>query len=181
MSRPAKILPFISPAEIENLNRQLATAIFRDYEAKVSEKSPLLIVVTLKGALFFAADLTRHLTLPTEIDFVRVASYGSGTKTSGIIKMTKDLDCVLEGRHVLVLDEIVDSGRTLNYLLEHFQKTHPASLKVCALLSKPSRREVEIKIDYLGREVEDKFVVGYGLDFGEKYRNLPGIHILAQD
>jgi hypoxanthine phosphoribosyltransferase len=170
--------PFIDPTTIAETITKLAAAVNADYANEVSETSPLVLVVTLKGALFFAADFARKISIPTEIDFVRASSYGASTKSSGTIKVTKYLDSNIENRHVLVLDEIVDSGRTLSFLLAEFEKAKPKSLKVCSLLSKPSRREIPVNIDYLGKEVPDKFLVGYGLDFGEKYRNLPGIFIL---
>lgn len=132
----------------------------------------LLIVTTLKGAFFFAADLVREITVPVHLDFVRVASYGSGTKSSGTVRILKDLETSPEGKHVLIVDEIVDSGRTLQFLVNRVQADNPRTVKVCSLLSKPSRREVEIDVSYLGEEVEDKFLIGYGLDYAEKYRNL---------
>lgn len=173
------LTPFISQTEISDLNKRLGAEISKDYFATLSKDESLLVVVTLKGAMIFGSDLIRNLTVPMELDFVRLASYGSGTKSSGAVRFLKDMESSPEGRHILVLDEIVDSGRTLSFLTEHLKAFKPKSVKLCSLLSKPSRREVEVKIDYLGREIEDKFVVGYGLDFGEKYRNLPDICILS--
>lgn len=173
------LTPFISQAEIAELNKKLGIQISGDYSKTLTKDESLLVVVTLKGAMIFGSDLIRNLTIPMELDFVRLASYGSGTKSSGAVRFLKDMESSPEGRHILVLDEIVDSGRTLAFLTEHLKAFKPKSVKLCSLLSKPSRREVEVKIDYLGREIEDKFVVGYGLDFGEKYRNLPDICILS--
>lgn len=173
------LTPFISRKEIEKLNEQLGKTISSDYTAILKPDESLLVVVTLKGAMIFGSDLIRHLSIPIELDFVRLASYGSGTKSSGAVRFLKDMESSPEGRHILVLDEIVDSGRTLAFLTEHLKAFSPKSVKLCSLLSKPSRREVEVQINYLGREIEDKFVVGYGLDFGEKYRNLPDICILS--
>jgi hypoxanthine phosphoribosyltransferase len=173
------LTPFISKNEIETLNQKLGSAISSDYASILTNDESLLVVVTLKGAMIFGSDLIRHLSVPMELDFVRLASYGSGTKSSGAVRFLKDMESSPEGRHILVLDEIVDSGRTLAFLTEHLKAFSPKSIRLCSLLSKPSRREVDVKLDYLGREIEDKFVVGYGLDFGEKYRNLPDICILS--
>lgn len=170
--------PFISEKEIIALNQTLGRKISEDYQKILGAKEKLLVVVTLKGAIIFGADLVRELSVPVEIDFVRLASYGSGTKSSGAVRFLKDIECSPEGRHILVLDEIVDSGRTLAFLLEHLQNSRPKSVRLCALLSKPSRREVTVPVDYLGREIPDEFVVGYGLDCNEEYRNLRDICIL---
>jgi len=171
--------PFMSKSRIEELVKSLGKQISQDYSKILSQDESLLVVVTLKGAMLFGSDLLREIKVPVELDFVRLASYGSGTKSSGAVRFLKDMECSPEGRHILVLDEIVDSGRTLAFLVEHLKAFSPKSLKLCSLLSKPSRREVQVHIDYLGTEIEDKFVVGYGLDFGEKYRNLPDICILS--
>ena len=170
--------PFISEKEIDELNTKLAKAISADYQKILQPKETLLVVITLKGALLFGADLVRKLTIPTHIDFVRLASYGSGTKSSGEVRFLKDIESSPEGKHILVLDEIIDSGRTWDFLKKRIGAASPKSLKICALLSKPSRREIEVTIDYLGREVEDKFLIGYGLDFNEDYRNLKEISYL---
>ena len=176
-----KLRVYLSAARIEEMNAKLGAQISRDYAKSLKAGEDLLVIVTLKGASFFAADLVRHITVPLQMDFVRLASYGMGTKTSGTVRLVKDIESQPEGKHVLVLDEIVDSGRTLQFLLERLRAAHPASMKVGALLSKPSRREVEVPIDYLGTEVEDKFLVGYGLDYAERYRNLKDIHYLPQE
>jgi len=176
-----KLRVFMDARQIEALNVKLGAQISRDYGAILKEGEDLLVIVTLKGAAWFAADLLRHVTIPVKVDFVRLASYGIGTKTSGTVRLVKDIESQPEGQHVLVLDEIVDSGRTLQFLLERLRAANPATLRVGALLSKPSRREVEVAVDYLGTEVEDKFLVGYGLDYAERYRNLKDIHYLPQD
>ena len=175
---PKTVHPFLSAVQIAELNRKLGKQICSDYKSLLGPDEHVLIVITLKGALQFGADLVRELTIPIHIDFVRAASYGSGTKSSGKIELLKDLEVSTKGLHVLVLDEIVDSGRTLEFLSKKFQTQNPKSLRVCALLNKASRREVEVKVDYVGMEVEDKFLIGYGLDFDEKYRNLPDIAYL---
>jgi hypoxanthine phosphoribosyltransferase len=173
------LIPFITKQEISKLNQQLGKRISQDYKSVLQPDESLLVVVTLKGAMIFGSDLIREIEVPLELDFVRLASYGSGTKSSGAVRFLKDMESSPEGRHILVVDEIVDSGRTLAFLTEHLKAFTPKSVKLCSLLSKPSRREVEVKLDYLGTEIEDKFVVGYGLDFGEKYRNLPDICVLS--
>lgn len=173
------LTPFISKQEISEMNARLGKIISKNYTDILGPDESLLVVVTLKGAMIFGSDLIREISVPLELDFVRLASYGSGTKSSGAVRFLKDMESSPEGRHILVLDEIVDSGRTLAFLNDHLSAFSPKSLRLCSLLSKPSRREVEVNIDYLGREIEDKFVVGYGLDFGEKYRNLPEICVLT--
>lgn len=151
----------------------LGREIGRDYQGL-----DLLVVGVLKGAMMFLADLIRHIHLPLTVDYVAVSSYGSGTGTSGAVRILKDLDMVVEGRHVLLVEDIVDSGLTLSYLYGFLQSRAPASLRVCALLDKPSRRRVPLRPDYCGFEVPDVFVVGYGLDYNEKYRHLPFIAVL---
>lgn len=141
---------------------------------------PLLVCV-LKGAFVFLADLTRRLEMRHEVDFMEVSSYGAGTESSGVVRILLDLEQNIEGRHVLIVEDIVDSGRTLQYITRNLQTRKPASLRVCALLSKPSRREVDVPLDFVGFEVPDEFVVGYGLDFGEEYRNLPFIGVLREE
>lgn len=146
---------------------ELAAQISQDYEGK----DPLLVCV-LKGAVFFTADLTREITVPCEIDFMAVSSYGSATDSSGVVRILKDLDANIEGRHVIIIEDIVDSGLTLSYLRKNLNARNPASVEVCSLLTKPARRKVDIACRYVGFEVPDVFVVGYGLDFEEKFRNL---------
>jgi hypoxanthine phosphoribosyltransferase len=139
----------------------------------------LLLVCVLKGAVFFLSDLMRHIDIPVEVDFMAVASYGSATDSSGVVRILKDLDTPIEGRDVLIVEDIVDSGLTLQYLMRNLGSRNPASLEVCALLTKPSRRKVDLPVRYVGFEIPDKFVVGYGLDYDERYRNLPYIAVLA--
>lgn len=173
-----KLNVYLPRQAIAELNRTLGQKITQDYKTALGPDEELLVIVTLKGAAIFAADLVREIDVPLNIDFVRLASYGSGTKSSGLVRILKDIEASVTGKHVLVLDEIVDSGRTLQFLLERLKSEKPASVKVCTLLSKPSRREIEVTVDYLGTEVEDKFLVGYGLDFAERFRNLPEIYFV---
>jgi hypoxanthine phosphoribosyltransferase len=175
-----KLRVYLSAEKIESLNRELGQKITADYRKVLKEGEDVLVIITLKGAAWFGADLLRHVDVPVKVDFVRLASYGIGTKTSGTVRLVKDIESQPEGQHVLVLDEIVDSGRTLQFLLDRLGAARPASLRVGALLSKPSRREVEVPVDYLGMEVEDKFLVGYGLDWAERYRNLKDIFYVEQ-
>jgi hypoxanthine phosphoribosyltransferase len=162
--------------DLQHRVRQLGDEITRDYEGK-----ELLLVGVLKGAIFFLSDLMRQIDVPCEVDFMAVASYGSATDTSGIVRILKDLDAAIEGRHVLIVEDIVDSGLTLQYLLRTLQARNPASLEVCALLTKPDRRKVELPARYIGFEIPDRFAVGYGLDHAERFRNLPYIAALNQD
>ncbi len=173
------LTPFLDEAAIATLVKRLGHEISNHYAGKVSQNSELLVLPTLKGAFLFGADLVRHITLPVQIDFIRVASYGSGTASSGAVRFLKDTEIDPAGRHVLVVDEIVDSGKTLDVVLKRIRDSAPLSLRVCSLLSKPSRREIEVQVDFLGQEVEDKFLVGYGLDYNERYRNSGSIHILS--
>ena len=155
---------------------ELGAELTRDYAGK----NPLVIGI-LKGASVFTTDLIRHIDTPMQLEFMVVSSYGSGTKTSGSVKIRKDADADMRDRHVIICEDIIDSGVTMSNLFPLFATRKPASLKLCALLSKPSRREVEIKIDYLGWEVPDEFLVGYGLDYAEHYRNLPCIGVLKPE
>jgi hypoxanthine phosphoribosyltransferase len=152
---------------------RLAAEISRDYQGK----NPVFIGV-LKGVFMFMADLVRRLDLPVEIEFICLSSYGDGQQTSGEVKIVQDLSCPLIGRDVLVVEDIIDTGLTLAFLLEYLNKQNPESLKLCTLLDKPSRRQTPVKIDYLGLTVPDEFVVGYGLDCDQQYRNLPDIWVL---
>ena len=160
--------------ELQHRIAELGAEITRDYEGR----EPLLICV-LKGAVFFLSDLMRHIELPCEVDFMAVASYGSATESSGVVRILKDLDMAIEGRHCLIVEDIVDSGLTLQYLMGSLEARNPASIEVCALLTKPSRRAVDLPARYIGFEIPDKFAVGYGLDHAEKYRNLPYVAALA--
>jgi len=144
------------------------------------EDDPLLVCV-LKGAFIFLADLIRHLEIRHEVDFMEVSSYGVGTESSGVVRILLDLESNIEGREVLIVEDIIDSGRTLQYITRNLRTRNPSDLKICSLLSKPSRREVDVPVDLIGFEVPDEFVVGYGLDFAEAYRNLPFIGVLKEE
>ena len=163
----------ITREEIAKRIDKLADEIRRDYK----DKNPLL-VGALKGCFVFMSDLIRSLNMPVEVDFMKVSSYGACTETSGKIRVLKGIEAPIKGRHVLVIEDIVDSGLTVHFLLEYLKRRKPASIKLCALFDKPSRRKVEIPIDYVGFTIPDKFVVGYGLDCDEKYRYLPDLCIL---
>jgi hypoxanthine phosphoribosyltransferase len=159
--------------ELAHRVRELGGRISSDYEGR-----ELFLVGVLKGAVFFLSDLMRHLTVRCEVDFMAVASYGSSTDSSGVVRILKDLDATIEGRDVLIVEDIVDSGLTLSYLLRTLRAREPASLEVCALLTKPERRKVDLPIKYVGFEIPNRFAIGYGLDFGERYRNLPYVAVL---
>jgi hypoxanthine phosphoribosyltransferase len=162
------------PAEaLQTRIDELAAAIAADYEGT----RPVLICV-LKGAVFFIADLTRRLHFDLEIEFMAVSSYGQSTETSGVVRILKDLDTDIEGRHVLIVEDIIDSGLTLQYLTKSLKTRNPASLEIVTLLSKPSRRTADLECRYTGFEIPDEFVVGYGLDYAEKYRNLPYLGVV---
>lgn len=152
---------------------EMGQAISRDFAGK-----KLIVIGVLKGSVVFMADLIRQITIPVEMDFMAVSSYGSGTKTSGVVKILKDLDRLIEGYDVLVVEDILDSGMTLSYLTELLRDRNPASIHIATLLDKPERRKVEIKPDYVGFTIPDEFVVGYGLDYAELYRSLPYVGIL---
>jgi len=154
---------------------ELGAEVSADYEGR-----DLLLIGVLKGAVFFMADLMRHLTVPCEVDFMAISSYGDATDSSGIVRILKDLDINIEGRDVLVVEDIIDSGLTLSYLIRNLESREPSSLEVCALLTKPSRREIDVPVRYVGFEIPNKFVVGYGLDFAERYRNLPYVGVLDE-
>ncbi len=142
------------------------------------EGRDLLLIGVLKGAVFFMADLMRHLTVPCEVDFMAISSYGASTDSSGVVRILKDLDINIEGRNVLVVEDIIDSGLTLSYLVRNLESREPASLEVCALLTKPARREIDVEVRWVGFEIPNRFVIGYGLDFAERYRNLPYVGVL---
>jgi hypoxanthine phosphoribosyltransferase len=154
----------------------LGAEISADYEGR-----DLLLIGVLKGAVFFMADLMRRLTIPCEVDFMAISSYGASTDSSGVVRILKDLDINIEGRDVLVVEDIIDSGLTLSYLMRNLESREPATLEVCALLTKPDRREIEVPVRYVGFEIPNRFVIGYGLDFGERYRNLPYVAVLSDD
>jgi hypoxanthine phosphoribosyltransferase len=166
----------IDEARLQARIHELGREISADYAGR-----ELLLVGVLKGAVFFMADLMRHLTVPCEVDFMAISSYGDSTDSSGIVRILKDLDINIEGRHVLVVEDIIDSGLTLSYLMRNLESREPATLEVCALLTKPARREIDVPVRYVGFEIPNKFVVGYGLDFAERYRNLPYVAVLSQE
>ncbi len=159
--------------DLQHRVAELGAEVSRDYAGK-----DLLLVGVLKGAIFFLSDLMRHIDVPCEVDFMAVASYGSATESSGVVRILKDLDIAIEGRDVLIVEDIVDSGLTLQYLLRSLQTRNPASLEVCALLTKPSRRKTQIQAKYVGFEIPNRFVIGYGLDHAERHRNLPYVAAL---
>ena len=170
----AKVL--ISEEELQQRVCELAAQLSADY----ANLNPLLICV-LKGGYVFLADLTRCLTIRHGIDFMAVSSYGNNTSSSGVVRILKDLDKDISGRHVLIVEDIIDTGRTITYLLENLRVRQPASLRICTLLSKPDRREVELDVDYIGFEIPNEFVIGYGLDYAENYRNLRYIGVLKPE
>ena len=155
---------------------ELGEEISNDYAGK-----DLLLVGVLKGAVFFMADLMRSLTVPCEVDFMAISSYGAETDSSGVVRILKDLDIPLQGRDVLIVEDIIDSGLTLSYLMRNLRARDPASLEVCALLTKPGRREIEVPVKYVGFEIPNRFVIGYGLDYAERYRNLRYVGVLNED
>jgi hypoxanthine phosphoribosyltransferase len=157
--------------------RELAGMIMRDYQ----DINDLLLIGVLKGAFVFLADLSREIKRPHQLDFLGISSYGAGTESSGAVRIVMDLKQDISGRHLLIVEDIIDSGRTLAYLRRNLLARSPASLRICTLLDKPDRREVDVQIDYLGFEIPNEFVVGYGLDFSEIYRNLPYIAILKPE
>lgn len=164
---------YYSEDELDSMVKRLGKQISGDYKGK-----NLLLVSVLKGSVVFMADLMRAISIPCAIDFMAVSSYGSGTTNSGVVKIIKDLDVNLDGYDLLIVEDILDSGRTLSYIKGLLQGRNPNSIRICTLLDKPERRTVDLEADYVGGEVPDEFVVGYGLDFDEKYRNLPFIGIL---
>ena len=163
----------ISEEEINKRIEALGEQITKDYEGK-----EIHLVCILKGAAFFMCELAKKIKVPVTIDFMSVSSYGSGMESSGVVKIVKDLDEPLEGKNVIVIEDIIDSGRTLNYIMELMQNRKPSSLSLCTLLNKPDRRVTEVDVDYIGFDIPDKFIVGYGLDYDQKYRNLPYIGLV---
>jgi hypoxanthine phosphoribosyltransferase len=160
----------LSEEEVDKRIKEIGEQISRDYEGK-----SVHLVCVLKGGSFFLCELAKRISVPVSLDFMSVSSYGGGTSSSGIVRIVKDLDEPLEGKHVIVIEDIVDSGRTLSYLLEMLGDRKPASMKLCTLLDKPDRRVVDVHVDYTGFQIPDEFVVGYGLDYDQKHRNLPYI------
>lgn len=161
---------------IQTKVRELGERISTDYRGE----TPVLVCI-LKGAFVFLSDLTRNMSIPLEVDFMMVSSYGDQAASSGVVQIKKDIDTDITGRHVIIVEDIVDTGLTLDYLYQYFTNHNPASVKVCAFLDKPEAHEAELKIDYLGFEIANEFVVGYGLDYAQKYRNLPYVGILKRE
>lgn len=168
-----KISVMISEEEVEAKVREIGARISKDYKGK-----EVHLICVLKGSVFFACELAKRITVPVTLDFMSVSSYGDDTKSSGVVRIVKDLDEPLEGKDVLIVEDIIDSGRTLSYLIEILKQRRPASLHLCTLLDKPERRVRDVKVDYTCFEIPDEFVVGYGLDYAQKYRNLPFIGIV---
>jgi hypoxanthine phosphoribosyltransferase len=168
-----KVSVLISEEEVEKRIRQMGEAISKEYEGK-----EIRLVCVLKGGVFFNCELAKRITVPVSFDFMSVSSYGNDTKSSGVVRIVKDLDESIEGKDVLVVEDIIDSGRTLSYLLQNLKHRKPRSLKLCTLLDKPERRVTEVQVDYTGFAIPDEFVVGYGLDYAQKYRNLPYIGVV---
>ena len=168
-----KISVLLSEEEVDARIKEIGEQISRDYEGK-----QVHLICVLKGGVFFMCELAKRISVPVSMDFMSVGSYGDGTASSGVVKIAKDLDETLEGKDVLVVEDIIDSGRTLSYLLEVFKNRGPKSLKLCTLLDKPERRVKDVKVDYVGFNIPDEFVVGYGLDYAQKYRNLPYIGVV---
>ena len=173
MTEPAVGDILVQRDELEHRVRELGAEISRDYADR-----QLLLIGVLKGAVFFLADLMRHLDVDCEVDFMAVSSYGASTDSSGVVRILKDLDAPIEDREVLIVEDIVDSGLTLSYLFRMLRARGPASLEVCALLTKPERREVDLPIRYVGFEIPNRFAIGYGLDHAERFRNLPYVAVL---
>jgi hypoxanthine phosphoribosyltransferase len=166
----------VSQTELERVVAEvLVDEISEDYDGR-----DLLLVGVLKGAVFFMADLMRNIRVHCEVDFMAISSYGAATDSSGVVRILKDLDINIRDRHVLVVEDIIDSGLTLSYLVRNLSAREPASLEICALLTKPSRREIEVPVRYVGFEIPNRFVIGYGLDFAERYRNLPYVGVLNE-
>ena len=165
-----KIRVLLSEEEVDARIRQIAAKISKDYAGK-----EIHMICVLKGGVFLTWELAKRITVPVSLDFMSVSSYGAGTSSSGVVKIGKDLDTTIEGKNVLVVEDISDSGRTLSYLLQNLKTRNPQSLKLCTLLDKPDRRVCDVKVDYVGFEIPDEFVVGFGLDLDQQYRNLPYI------
>ena len=174
MSEHVRVL--LTEKEVDDRIQSIGDQISRDYAGR-----QVHLICVLKGGSFFMCELAKRITVPVSLDFMSVSSYGSPTKSSGVVKIVKDLDESLKDKHVLVVEDIVDSGRTLSYLLEMLKDRGPASLRLCTLLDKPERRIVDIKVDYTGFQIPDEFVVGYGLDYDQRYRNLPYIGVVEFD
>ena len=168
-----KIKVLLSEEEVDSKIKEIGEQISKDYEGR-----QVHLVCVLKGGSFFMCELAKRITVPVSLDFMSVSSYGSDTKASGVVRIVKDLDEPLKGKDVIVIEDIVDSGHTLSYLLEMLKNREPASLRLCTLLDKPERRVADVHVDYTGFQIPDEFVVGYGLDYDQKYRNLPYIGVV---
>lgn len=171
-----KISVLLDEKLVDDKIREIGEQISRDYEGK-----SIHLICVLKGSVFFACELAKRITVPLSLDFMSVSSYGDDTKSSGVVKIVKDLDEPLEGKDVLIVEDIIDSGRTLSYLIKNMYQRKPNSIRLCTLLDKPERRVNEVKVDYVCFEIPDKFVVGYGLDYAQKYRNLPYIGVVEPE
>ncbi|MBQ8879088.1 MAG: hypoxanthine phosphoribosyltransferase [Lachnospiraceae bacterium] len=171
-----RVRVLLTEEEVDARIKAIGEQISKDYEGK-----EVHLICVLKGGSFFMCELAKRITVPVSLDFMSVSSYGSETKSSGVVKIVKDLDETIMGKDVIVIEDIIDSGRTLSYLLEMLKDRKPASLRLCTLLDKPDRRVVDVNIDYTGFAIPDEFVVGYGLDYAQKYRNLPYIGIVEFD
>ena len=171
MAETVKVL--ISEEDVDKRIKEIADQISEDYAGE-----EVHLVCVLRGGVYFLCELSKRISIPVTIDFMQVSSYGNETKSSGVVKIVKDLDDVISGKNVIVIEDVVDSGRTLSYLLEMLKKREPKSLKLCTLLDKPERRVVDVNVDYTGFEIPDEFVVGYGLDYAQRYRNLPYIGVV---
>lgn len=169
-----KISVLLSEEEVDERIKAIGEQISKDYEGK-----QVHMICVLKGGTFFMCELAKRITVPVSLDFMAVSSYGASTKSSGVVKIVKDLDDTIQDKDVLVVEDIVDSGRTLSYLMEMLRERKPASLRLCTLLDKPDRRVIDVPVDYTGFQIPDEFVVGYGLDYDQKYRNLPYIGIVS--
>ncbi len=170
------IRELISEADVDAKIRQLGRQISEDYAGE-----SVFLLCILKGGVFFTTELAKRITIPVSLDFMSVSSYGAQTESSGVVRIVKDLDTSIEGKNVLVVEDIIDTGRTLSYLLDNLKQRNPRSLKLCALLDKPERRVAEVAVDYMGFQIPDEFVVGYGMDYDQKYRNLPYIGVVKFD
>lgn len=174
MNETVKVL--LSEEEVSKRIKEIGAQITKDYAGK-----SVHLICVLKGAAFFACELAKRIDLPVSLDFMSVSSYGDATESSGVVKISKDLDEPLEGKEVIIVEDIIDTGRTLHYLMEILRKRNPASVTVCALLDKPERRVIDVDVRYTGFDIPDEFVVGYGIDYAQKYRNLPYIGIVEFD
>lgn len=171
MAETVRVL--VEEEEVDKRIRDLGEQISKDYEGK-----EVHLICVLKGGVFFMCELAKRITVPVSMDFMSVSSYGDDTKSSGVVKIVKDLDEAIEGKDVLIVEDIIDSGRTLYYLIDILKKRNPKSVHLCTLLDKPERRVKDVKVDYVGFNIPDEFVVGYGLDYAQKYRNLPFIGVV---